>query len=315
MQPYAWYQPSWNEIFLPAGVLQPPNLDPDLPAYASFALMGSIVGDELENVLNSRGPPHPHPSLTSTHPHWPRVQGSTTMRMGTLTGGGRTRRRRAGRGPRTAPRASTPTSPTAGPRTTTTHQPSRPPPGPGSPAPSTLRPALFASSLHLPLQTVNPRTFSGSNMMDVAATEMTFDVRFLLLVSSEMRMGANDGLRPIGYSRASTAQSPRCPASPPTTQMRVRTLALDWRVEWRQCPFQCSLSNSGRAGARPWTPTRPTFGTSTTWPSRRYCMDLSCPIRSEMGMQTTGELECEPGDAAAARVRRHLQLPLLQAPL
>ncbi|KAL5598904.1 hypothetical protein BROUX41_003775 [Berkeleyomyces rouxiae] len=51
----AYYSPAGNEMMLPAGLMQFPIFDPDVPAYVSYGAYGSVVGHELSHAFDDTG--------------------------------------------------------------------------------------------------------------------------------------------------------------------------------------------------------------------------------------------------------------------
>jgi len=51
----AYYSPVNSEIVFPAGIMQPPVFDFDLPAYVSYGAFGSVAGHELSHAFDSTG--------------------------------------------------------------------------------------------------------------------------------------------------------------------------------------------------------------------------------------------------------------------
>lgn len=51
----AGYKPVMNEIYVPAGMLQPPMIENDLPAMVNYARIGSILGHEMFHGFDSDG--------------------------------------------------------------------------------------------------------------------------------------------------------------------------------------------------------------------------------------------------------------------
>ncbi|KAK1753132.1 hypothetical protein QBC47DRAFT_387847 [Echria macrotheca] len=51
----AYYNPSGNEIVFPAGIMQFPVFDVDVPAYVSYGAFGSVAGHELSHAFDSTG--------------------------------------------------------------------------------------------------------------------------------------------------------------------------------------------------------------------------------------------------------------------
>ncbi len=51
----AYYNPSFNEIVFPAGILQPPFFDPDGDDAANYGSIGSVIGHELTHGFDDQG--------------------------------------------------------------------------------------------------------------------------------------------------------------------------------------------------------------------------------------------------------------------
>ncbi|CBY00824.1 similar to gi/215261233/pdb/3DWB/A Chain A [Plenodomus lingam JN3] len=51
----AYYNPPGNEIVFPAGIMQFPVFDVDVPAYMSYGAFGSVAGHELSHAFDSTG--------------------------------------------------------------------------------------------------------------------------------------------------------------------------------------------------------------------------------------------------------------------
>ena len=51
----AYYNPPGNEIVVPAGIMQFPVFDVDVPAYVSYGAFGSVAGHELSHAFDSTG--------------------------------------------------------------------------------------------------------------------------------------------------------------------------------------------------------------------------------------------------------------------
>lgn len=51
----AYYNPPGNEIVFPAGIMQFPVFDVDVPAYVSYGAFGSVAGHELSHAFDSTG--------------------------------------------------------------------------------------------------------------------------------------------------------------------------------------------------------------------------------------------------------------------
>lgn len=51
----AYYNPLWNEIVFPAGILQPPFFHRDFPRAMSYGAIGAVVGHELSHGFDDQG--------------------------------------------------------------------------------------------------------------------------------------------------------------------------------------------------------------------------------------------------------------------
>ncbi len=51
----AYYNPLWNEIAFPAGILQPPFFHKDFPAALNYGGMGGVIGHELTHGFDDQG--------------------------------------------------------------------------------------------------------------------------------------------------------------------------------------------------------------------------------------------------------------------
>jgi putative endopeptidase len=51
----AYYNPSWNEIVFPAGILQPPFFDPDADDALNYGAIGSVIGHEMTHGFDDQG--------------------------------------------------------------------------------------------------------------------------------------------------------------------------------------------------------------------------------------------------------------------
>ena len=51
----AYYNPLWNEIAFPAGILQPPFFHKDFPAAMNYGGIGSVIGHELTHGFDDQG--------------------------------------------------------------------------------------------------------------------------------------------------------------------------------------------------------------------------------------------------------------------
>jgi endothelin-converting enzyme len=51
----AYYNPPGNEIVFPAGIMQFPVFDVNIPAYMSYGAFGSVAGHELSHAFDSTG--------------------------------------------------------------------------------------------------------------------------------------------------------------------------------------------------------------------------------------------------------------------
>jgi len=51
----AYYNPPGNEIVFPAGIMQPPVFDVNVPAYLSYGSFGAVAGHELSHAFDSTG--------------------------------------------------------------------------------------------------------------------------------------------------------------------------------------------------------------------------------------------------------------------
>ncbi|HVX41580.1 MAG TPA: M13 family metallopeptidase [Gemmatimonadaceae bacterium] len=58
MVPYevnAYYNPIWNEIVFPAGILQPPFYDPNADDAVNYGAMGAVIGHEMSHGFDDQG--------------------------------------------------------------------------------------------------------------------------------------------------------------------------------------------------------------------------------------------------------------------
>ena len=58
MVPYevnAYYNPTWNEIVFPAGILQPPFYDPGADDAVNYGAMGAVIGHEMSHGFDDQG--------------------------------------------------------------------------------------------------------------------------------------------------------------------------------------------------------------------------------------------------------------------
>ena len=51
----AYYNPSWNEIVFPAGILQPPFYDPAADDAVNYGAMGAVIGHEMTHGFDDQG--------------------------------------------------------------------------------------------------------------------------------------------------------------------------------------------------------------------------------------------------------------------
>ncbi|MGH9464466.1 MAG: M13 family metallopeptidase [Thermoanaerobaculia bacterium] len=51
----AYYNPLWNEIVFPAGILQPPFFHKDFPAAMNYGAVGGVIGHELTHGFDDQG--------------------------------------------------------------------------------------------------------------------------------------------------------------------------------------------------------------------------------------------------------------------
>ena len=51
----AYYNPSFNEIVFPAGILQPPQFDPDVDDAVNYGAIGMVIGHELTHGFDDEG--------------------------------------------------------------------------------------------------------------------------------------------------------------------------------------------------------------------------------------------------------------------
>jgi len=51
----AYYNPSWNEIVFPAGILQPPFFDPDADPAINYGGIGAVIGHEMGHGFDDQG--------------------------------------------------------------------------------------------------------------------------------------------------------------------------------------------------------------------------------------------------------------------
>jgi putative endopeptidase len=51
----AYYNPSWNEIAFPAGILQPPFYDPAADDAVNYGAMGAVIGHEMTHGFDDQG--------------------------------------------------------------------------------------------------------------------------------------------------------------------------------------------------------------------------------------------------------------------
>ena len=49
------YYNRWNEVLIPAGILQAPIVSPNLPAYMNFGGLGSWIGSTIINAIDEEG--------------------------------------------------------------------------------------------------------------------------------------------------------------------------------------------------------------------------------------------------------------------
>ncbi|HEV8496538.1 MAG TPA: M13 family metallopeptidase [Gemmatimonadaceae bacterium] len=51
----AYYNPLWNEIVFPAGILQPPFFDPNADDAVNYGAMGAVIGHEMSHGFDDQG--------------------------------------------------------------------------------------------------------------------------------------------------------------------------------------------------------------------------------------------------------------------
>ena len=51
----AYYNPTWNEIVFPAGILQPPFFDPRADDAVNYGAMGAVIGHEMSHGFDDQG--------------------------------------------------------------------------------------------------------------------------------------------------------------------------------------------------------------------------------------------------------------------
>lgn len=51
----AYYNPTWNEIVFPAGIMQPPFFNPDAEKAVNYARMGAVIGHEMIHGFDDQG--------------------------------------------------------------------------------------------------------------------------------------------------------------------------------------------------------------------------------------------------------------------
>src|SRR5439155_24932761 len=51
----AYYNPSWNEIVFPAGILQPPYFDPTVDDALNYGSIGAVIGHEMTHGFDDSG--------------------------------------------------------------------------------------------------------------------------------------------------------------------------------------------------------------------------------------------------------------------
>ncbi len=51
----AYYNPIWNEIVFPAGILQPPFFDPNADDAVNYGAMGAVIGHEMSHGFDDQG--------------------------------------------------------------------------------------------------------------------------------------------------------------------------------------------------------------------------------------------------------------------
>ena len=51
----AYYNPLWNEIVFPAGILQPPVFDPNADDAVNYGAMGAVIGHEMSHGFDDQG--------------------------------------------------------------------------------------------------------------------------------------------------------------------------------------------------------------------------------------------------------------------
>lgn len=63
----AYYNPLWNEIVFPAGIMQPPFFDPTKEDAVNYARMGAVIGHEFTHGFDDQGAQFDH---TGTMQNW-----------------------------------------------------------------------------------------------------------------------------------------------------------------------------------------------------------------------------------------------------
>lgn len=63
----AYYNPLWNEIVFPAGIMQPPFFDPTKEDAVNYARMGAVIGHEFTHGFDDQGAQFDH---TGTMSNW-----------------------------------------------------------------------------------------------------------------------------------------------------------------------------------------------------------------------------------------------------
>lgn len=63
----AYYNPLWNEIVFPAGIMQPPFFDPTKEDAVNYARMGAVIGHEFTHGFDDQGAQFDH---TGTMANW-----------------------------------------------------------------------------------------------------------------------------------------------------------------------------------------------------------------------------------------------------